>query len=269
MSRSFHFIPADNNKFLEKAKGINTDILIYDLEDAVPNTNKNLARDNISKLNLQTNKAFIRINSFDSNWIEEDLKLVKSLSSEVGLVLPKTQSIEDIISIQRQLERETRVIPLIEDFASLAKCIEFLKHPMIFAAGLGVEDLLSHLPYSNDNLDLLIDNLRFDLIKYSNACGVMPIDLISTETEDMKSFQSECLKARYMGFTSKFSIHPNQLKTINNIFSPTKKEIEWAKNILDHSKDENSGYKMHSDGVLTTPPKIKKALNILQYEERN
>ena len=269
MGRSFHFIPADNNKFLEKSKGLNADIYIYDIEDAVPNTNKGLARDNISNLNLQTNKAFIRVNSFDSNWIEEDLKFIKNLSSDVGIVLPKTQGIEDIISIKKQLGREARVIPLIEDFASLTKCIEFLKHPMIYAAGLGVEDLLSHLPYTNDNLDLLIDNLRFDLIKYSNACGVIPIDLISTQTEDMKSFLSECLKARSMGFTSKFSIHPNQLKTINDIFSPTKKELEWAKNILDHSKDENSGYKMHSDGVLTTPPKIKKALNILQYEERN
>lgn len=267
MNRSFHFIPADNHKFLKKSKGINADILIYDLEDAVSNTNKSLARDNISNLNPQTDNAFIRVNSFDSNWIEEDLKLIKNLSNKVGVVLPKTQSINDITSIKTRLEREVKVIPLIEDFISLAECVQILKHPMIFAAGLGVEDLLSSLPYTNDNLDLLIDNLRFELIKYSQACGIIPIDVISTETNNMKKFQSECLKSRSMGFTSKFSIHPNQLETINNTFSPNEEELKWANNILNHSRDENSGYKMHPDGILTTPPKIKKALNILQYEQ--
>lgn len=267
MNRSFHFVPADNAKFLEKSKGINADILIYDLEDAVPNTNKGVARDNICNLNLQEENTFIRINAFDSKWIEEDLKLIKNLSPEVGIVLPKTQSLADIISIQKQLKRELKVIPLIEDFASLAECVQFLKHPMIFGAGLGVEDLLSSLPYTNDNLNLLINNLRFELIKSSRACGVLPIDIISTETEDIENFQSECLKSRSMGFTSKFSIHPNQLKTINDTFSPNKEELKWATTILTHSSDENSGYKMHSDGILTTPPKIKKALTILQHEE--
>lgn len=269
MNRSFHFVPADNKIFLEKSKGINSDILIYDLEDAVSSSNKSLARDNISNLNLHSNKVFIRINSFDSKWIEEDLKLIKNTSDEIGIVLPKTQRIDDIISIKKQIGREVKVISLIEDFTSLVECIQFLKHPMIFAAGLGVEDLLSTLPYKNSNLDSLIYNLRFELIKCARACGVVPIDIVSTETKDMKSFHSECLKSRSMGFTSKFSIHPNQIKSINDIFSPSKKELKWAENVLNHSRDENSGYKMHSDGILTTPPKIKKALNILYYEERN
>lgn len=269
MNRSFHFIPADNNKFLEKSKGINSDILIYDLEDAVSDAQKSKARDNIQNINPLTNKIFVRINSFDSKWVEEDLQLIKSLSSNVGVVLPKTRSINDIISIKNKLGREVKVIPLLEDFSSLVNCMQILKYPMTYAAGLGVEDLLSSLPYSNDNLNLLINNLRFELIKCSRACDVTPIDIISTEIEDVKKFQNECINSRAMGFTSKFSIHPSQLSTINDIFSPNEEEIAWSKTILSHSSDENSGYKMHPDGVLTTPPKIKKALNILQYERGN
>lgn len=267
MNRSFHFIPADNHKFLEKSKGINADVLIYDLEDAVSNTNKGLARDNISNLDIKVDNVFIRVNSFDSSWIEEDLKLIKTLSKYVGVVLPKTLSTDDFKSIKKQIGRDVKIIPLIEDFTSLTECLNILKHPSVFAAGLGVEDLLSSLPYTNDNLSLLIDNLRFELIKYSRACRVTPIDLISTETNNMKQFQSECLKSKSMGFTSKFSIHPNQVGIINDIFSPNKEELKWANNILNHSRDENSGYKMHPDGILTTPPKIKKALNILHYEK--
>ncbi|MEX1192552.1 MAG: aldolase/citrate lyase family protein [Brumimicrobium sp.] len=268
MNRSFHFIPADNNKFLEKSKGINADIHIYDLEDAVSNSNKKKARDNISNLAPHSESIFIRLNSVDSDWIEEDLKLIKDLSPKVGVILPKTQCLDNIEYILNKLDRKVRVIPLIEDFTALMDSVTFLKHPMIFAAGLGVEDLLSNLPYTNEHLDLLIDNLRFELIKCSRACGVLPIDLISTETKNMHQFESECLKSRSMGFTSKFSIHPNQLKTINHTFSPNKEELNWAKNILDHSSDENSGYKMHPDGILTTPPKIKKALNIIKYEQQ-
>lgn len=267
MNRSLHFIPADNHKFLEKSKGINADVLIYDLEDAVSNTNKGLARDNISNLKINANNAFIRVNSFDSNWIEEDLKLIKTLSKNVGIILPKAQSVDDFISIKKQIGRDVKIIPLIEDFTSLSECLIILRHPLVFAAGLGVEDLLSSLPFTNDDLGLLIDNLRFELIKCSRACGVIPIDLISTETNNMKQFQSECIRSRSMGFTSKFSIHPNQVSIINDVFSPNKEELKWANNILNHSKDENSGYKMHPDGILTTPPKIKKALNILHYEE--
>ena len=267
MNRSFHFLPADNTKFLEKSKGIDADILIYDLEDAVAETNKNLARKNISNLNLNSNHIFIRINSFNSKHIEEDLKLVKTLPSEIGIVLPKTQSITNITDVIKQLNRNIKIITLIENITALTTCNQFLSHPMIFAAGLGVEDLLTNLPYKNDNLNVLIDSLRFELIKYSWTNKILPIDIISTETKDISNFQSDCLKSRSMGFTAKFSIHPNQLNTINNTFCPNSEELEWANTITAHSRDENSGYKIHEDGILTTPPKIKKALNILKYEE--
>lgn len=267
MNKSFHFIPADNQRFLARSKDLNADVLIYDLEDAVAAKNKSLARDNISKLSFLSELSFIRVNAFESDAFEEDIRLVKSLPEHLGVVLSKTESEDQINRLSLQLERKVKVIPLIEDFHSLLQSKNWLNNPSIYAAGLGAEDLLTELPYTNDRLDLLIDQLRFDLLKNTRACGVFPIDIISTATNNSEKFEKECLHAKSMGFTAKFSIHPNQVKIINDTFTPAKEDVMWANNILSHANTEESGYTMHDDGILTTPPKVKKAKNILRYEK--
>jgi citrate lyase subunit beta/citryl-CoA lyase len=267
MHKSFHFIPADNQRFLARSKDLNADVLIYDLEDAVAAKNKSLARDNISKLSFNGQLNFIRVNGIDSDDFEEDIRLVKSLPEHLGVVLSKTESEDQINSLIKKLGRKTKIIPLIEDFRSLMDSKNWLNHPLIYAASLGVEDLLTDLPYTNDRLDLLIDQLRFELLKNSRAYGVFPIDVISTVTNDSAKFERECSHAKSMGFTAKFSIHPSQVNIINDTFTPAKEDVVWANNILSHSTAGDSGYIMHDDGILTTPPKVKKAKNILHYEK--
>lgn len=269
MNRSFHFIPADNESYISMLSELKADAFIFDLEDAVPAKNKKTARTNLAHFfsQYQRDKPFyIRINEAFSDDFYEDLKLLSSLPKKIGVVLPKTTGSKELELVQKKIVHPVNIIPLIEDFNSLINIEDIVKNPSVHFIGLGVEDMLTEIPYSNESLSPLIEQIKFTLVKNALANNVLPIDIISTEFKNLNDFEKECFKSRAMGFTAKFSIHPKQINYINTIFPPNQEEVSWAQKILNHEQNENEGYKKHEDGVLTTPPKIKKAKNIKNYE---
>jgi citrate lyase subunit beta/citryl-CoA lyase len=267
MHNSFHFIPADNKNYLEKLNTVKADVIILDLEDSVSDKSKSIARENIDSYYNTKLEIYVRINELNSSHFEDDIHLIKNLPKNVGLIIPKLSSSIEINHFVKKIGREIKIIPLIESFMTLNNCDQFLNHKMIVAVGLGTEDMLVEVPYSNESLNLLTENVRIELLKKALAYNILPIDVISSNISDLIGFESDCTKARQMGYTAKFSIHPKQIDIINKVLSPNSKEIEWADTIVSHEPNENSGYIMHNDGVLTTPPKIKKAIKIKNYEK--
>lgn len=264
--RSYHFIPADNEQFIQKSLQLDCDVAIFDLEDSVAQKNKEIARRNIVQYIDRYKSVCIRINPISSNDFSLDIKTLQSISTKFTIILPKTANKQDVDTLNSTLGFQLNVIPLIEDFNSLANCEEIFSLNNVIAAGLGLEDMLADIPYSNEHLAPLINSIKMEFIKKSYASSIQPIDVISTNTNNSSLFKEECSQSRNMGFTGKLSIHPSQVSIINSVFNSSKEEIEWAENIIKHSDDESSGYKKHSDGILTTPPKIKKAKKILNNE---
>ena len=104
--RSMLYVPAYNEKLVEKSLTANADALIYDLEDSVPQIHKKIARENVEKLihagMIKNKQVFVRVNALDSQQLTEDLRHV--LYPDVtGLVLPKINTAEDMESIGRWL----------------------------------------------------------------------------------------------------------------------------------------------------------------------
>lgn len=265
--KSFHFVPADNRKFLDKASLLNSDVIIYDLEDSVPAENKMLARQNLlnSKDFLKGN--YLRLNDSNSNDFELDLDLLKNVGSLIkGVVLPKFSGDQKSLMKIKDVNDSLQIFPLIESFKDLSGLKEIFLNENIKYAGLGLEDMFTDIPYLNDNLGGLVKNTELKFVRECYANNVVPIHIISINTQDLEAYKLECIDAKSNGFQGKLSIHPNQITIINEVFKPSFEELKWARIILDHSSDEESGYFMHEDGVLTTPPKIKKAKNIIENE---
>lgn len=267
MLRSFHFIPADKEHFILKAANLKATAFILDLEDAVSSNNKNLARENIQKHLNSFKCKYVRINPVDSVHFESDMKLIYEIKGDLnGLVVPKVNEIGDLNAVFQQVGKELSIIPLFEDFQSLDNISSILSAVDIQYAGLGIEDMFSVIPYQNDNLSSLISAVKQKFVISCYGSNVYPLDIISTETKNMEFFRAECQEGRKEGFIGKLSIHPSQINIINEVFKISDEELTWAKTILAHDSDDKSGYQVHDNGLLTTPPKIIKARKIITNE---
>ena len=267
MIKSFHFIPANNDHFLEKCPQLQADAFILDLEDAVSNENKEKARQNVKQLASDIPNCYVRINARETEHFEKDVELLQTISEQIsGIVIPKIGKPDTITLLREALQQSVSLLPLFEQFCDLKQADAILKAPEITYAGLGLEDMFQHIPYENESLLELRKNVQSEFVLSCYANNTFPIDVIATERSNFNTYRDECHKARSMGFVGKFSIHPDQIDHINSIFKASKAEVRWAKMILAHAQEKDSGYTMHDDGVLTTPPKIKKALNILNHE---
>ena len=113
-SRSLIFIPGNNQRFLEKSRTINSDIICYDLEDSVPQEEKEIARESVRSAIQEINKIndankerilAVRINSPTSDQMITDLKKVITPGID-AIVIPKVDDDKQIAEISRIIEKE-------------------------------------------------------------------------------------------------------------------------------------------------------------------
>jgi citrate lyase subunit beta / citryl-CoA lyase len=263
MKRSFHFIPGDKTQYIEKIDLLDADYFIFDLEDAVSPENKQGARKNTAAFlkSVKNGRFFVRINPVGTEEYEKDILCLK-LFNDLNVVIPKVISTDCIKKVTSRISVK-KIVVLIESFEGLdiIRNIDF----NIFAAGLGLEDMLSELPFSNCNLNVLSSAVKTEFVLNCRKNGITPIDGIPSDIFDTASLKSECEYARSLGFEGKFSVHPSHIPVINNGFYPDKDEIEWAENVKNETGFVNRGYYRSSSGEILTPPKFLKAKKILDY----
>jgi len=260
LSRSFHFIPAHKFELLNKIKELNSDHFILDLEDGVPSDFKNVARENIKKLNLKNKKGnfWVRINDINSIHFKNDIELILGLSN-IGVVIPKY---ELDLSIYQDLSKYRKIL-LIEDLKSLIHLSDISTENNIFGFGLGLEDILSEFPRKNSTLGALINNIKLNFVQAVKSRKLVVIDGVFTDYKNISELRIDCTNSQSFGFDGKFCIHPLQIPIINEVFAIPDDEIQWAKKIISLCNIEDSpGYKI-INGILVTPPKLLKAKTIL------
>ena len=105
--RSLIFVPGNNSRFLEKAKSLDADIVCFDLEDSVPNSEKKNARTLIKdalKIRSQyTSEVYVRTNSPTSAKILDDLKEIVQKGID-GIVIPKVNNAKELQKIEKALK---------------------------------------------------------------------------------------------------------------------------------------------------------------------
>jgi citrate lyase subunit beta/citryl-CoA lyase len=249
MFRSLLFVPGNSQKFIEKSKTVDADIICLDLEDSVPPNQKPLAREMIRRAlserkNYHSSSAlYVRINSVDSGFTVEDLSASIQQGIE-GIIVPKVNTEYTIIDTARlvsKLEEERgivkghiKLIASIETAQGVLNAYDIAKaNGRINALLFGVFDFLydMHLDYVENN-GTGYAYARAKLPVDARAAGALAIDAIWQNVDDTEGLKRDTQYARRLGYSGKSIIHPSQIDPVHKIFVPTKTEIEWAKKVV-------------------------------------
>jgi len=262
MSRSYLFIPGNTPSMIQNLDVFESDAIIIDFEDSVMMSDKDAARILVSnflkKYNFNNIDIYLRINSEDSPYFLEDVKLCDLLDIK-GYVLPKAMP----MSIRR-LSTLTKkdIVPIIESPMAFLRAEEIAKENQVTGILLGAEDYTKEMGINRTVEGNEIFYVRSKLAIICNSYGIESIDTPFTMKDNEESLELDCKTAASLGFTSKSSIHPNHIDTINTVFSPSEEEITQSMRIVKKAETEQKGA-FSLDGKMVDLPIIEKAKKVL------
>ncbi|MDY7576996.1 CoA ester lyase [Herbaspirillum sp. RTI4] len=266
LPRSYLFVPGNRPERFAKACATGADAVIFDLEDAVPTAEKEAARSAVADwLNSGPQVAcqlLIRINSADTIWFGNDLALC-GIPAVDGIVLPKAERVQDLERLRSSGARA--ILPLIETAVGFQQAGTLAQVSGVQRLVFGTIDFQVDLGIEGEDDELLY--FRSQLVLLSRLAGVhAPVDGVTTALDDDAVLSSDTLRGKRIGFGAKLCIHPKQVAGVNQGFTPTKEEIEWAQRVLAAAAAANGGA-VALDGKMVDKPVILKAQRIVAQAE--
>ncbi|KAH0837044.1 hypothetical protein AYO21_08847 [Fonsecaea monophora] len=288
LRRAVLYVPGSSQRFLDKSRSLTADCIAYDLEDSVTPAKKAEARILVRKaldqdLPTGVKERAVRINSVGSGLALGDLEEVVKSPNLTTLVVPKVESasdltfISDVLAHARSREHlqqkgQVGVLALIESAKSLLNLAEICRAAPHLLQGLvfAAEDFA--LDMSITRSPSLTEFLYArQLIATASRAYNLPstLDLVATAFRgeaDQETLVRECEEGKGMGYNGKQCIHPSQVATVQNIFSPSDKEVEWAVRIvIAQKRAEEMGKGAWSlDGKMIDKPVEGKAERIVE-----
>jgi citrate lyase subunit beta / citryl-CoA lyase len=232
---------------LEKAKALDVDMIILDLEDSVPEKEKANARhltESALGSKWRAREVGIRINGLETSlWHDEVIHAVKSSASFV--VIPKVEKASQVkavdSTIRGALEKEKgkdrlapKIIVAIESPLGLLNAREILaSSDLVTAVEFGAEDYSLNLGIlsidRSQNSSLFARSM---IVSLARALSIDPMDQAFVGLNDPEGLRQSAVEAKDLGFTGKSAIHPSQIPIINDVFGPSASDIDWAKKVL-------------------------------------
>ena len=270
--RSMLFAPGNKYELLQKFSKIQPDIAIIDLEDAVPDSEKQVARENLQKYAQEDKTAvttYVRVNALVSQHFEED---IRSIPPQIaGIVIPKVNDASDIERATQAIERNSvsaKILVGIETVKGLMSVQDIFGTASVFAAYFGAEDYVHDLGglRTDGNDEVLFARTQIGIS--SRLFGVPVVDQIVADFSDSERFMKEAQQAKSLGFTGKLCIHPSQVPLANQSFSSTPEEIQQAIELLkvyDEAVANGTASIVH-DGQMVDEALAKQARRILSQD---
>ena len=247
MRRSMLFLPGNNPNMLINGNCLGSDAIIFDLEDAVAPAEKDaariLVRNTMRYMDFAGCGRIVRINSIDTPYWQEDLRQILPYKPDL-ILLPKTSCAQDAITADEfitELEEElgfanntVGLMPLIETAMGVENAFSIASScKRIHALFLGAEDLTADLRCKRTKEGREIEYARTRLVVAARAAGVDVFDTPFTDVNDDEGIVVDAELAKALGFTGKASISPRHVDVINQVFSPTVSEIDYAYEVLE------------------------------------
>lgn len=262
------FVPASSPKMINKSMSTKVDTLIFDLEDAVSIDEKDSARE----LLLQALPLFkerniaVRINGDTGCW-EEDIEILRGGYVDT-VIIPKARAthIKKVSAILDDMGVNTKIAVIIESADSLEELSDIAKSSIRLTSLLmGAEDYSLDLGVERTKEGYEVLYPRMKLANVAAAYHIEALDTPFADTKNIDGLRADAIFAKGLGFTGKLAIHPQQISTIEDIFYPTEKEIEWAKLVLEAvAAPENKGKGAFAlQGKMIDLPIIKRAQKTL------
>lgn len=231
--RSLLYVPGgDERKLAKAALGLGADAVILDLEDAVPPDRKDEARRLVARVlgeyEWEGVKVCVRINGVGSPFAADDIAWLARLDRVDCVVLPKAERGHS--SVIYKLTGKP-VMPIIETPRGFMEVADIVGEEGVIAVNWGPADLASYIGGSLHALEQA-EWLRLVLSLAAHSVGVDPIDKVYFKIDDLEGLREDCLKAKSLGYTGKTVVHPSHVKVVNEVFTPSREEVEWAKRVV-------------------------------------
>jgi citrate lyase subunit beta/citryl-CoA lyase len=265
--RSVLYMPAANERALEKAKTLPADAIIFDLEDAVAPDAKASARANAvaaaSSGEYGHRELTIRCNGLDTEWGHDDLAAA-ARSGAAAVVIPKVGSLETVHQVTAMLDTagapaSMTIWAMIETPTAIFDVRSIVGHRRVSVLVMGTNDLARELRAALvPSRHPLVPHLATALAAAREA-GKVILDGVYNDVKDLDGFRSECVQGAEMGFDGKTLIHPGQVDIANEVWAPSDEEVAHARRVIE-AFDEGL---REGRGVITVDGRMIENLHVV------
>jgi malyl-CoA/(S)-citramalyl-CoA lyase len=306
LQRSELAVPATSDQFIAKAAASEADAIFLDLEDAVPDQLKREAKERaihaLNEVDWGRKTISVRVNGLDTQWGFRDILDIAERPGRLDrILLPKCDTSHHLKTVELMLasaelarprEKPIGIEALIETASGLANVEAIASsgtrlEALIFGAGdyqLSMRIIEPSVGAPSPDYVVLTDTAprqnhwndpwHFALARVANACranGLLPIDGPFTNFGDQDGFRSAARRALALGFEGKWAIHPSQIATANDVFSPSDAQIAWAhevQKLLADARTRGRGAAKTAKGDMVDIAHGKMAVAILERASR-
>jgi citrate lyase subunit beta / citryl-CoA lyase len=264
--RSVLYMPAANERALDKAKGIPADALIFDLEDAVAPDAKPDARRNAVAAALSgeygNKEITIRCNGLDTQWGADDLAAA-AMANVSAVVIPKINSVKEVEAVSSALASagapgSMKIWAMIETPTAIFDVRQIAAHPRVQTLVMGTNDLAKELRATQvRGRAPLTPHLTTALLAAREA-GKVILDGVFNDVKDLDAFRDECVQGAQMGFDGKTLIHPSQVEIANDVWAPTADEVDYAQRVIAAFEEATA----EGRGVITVDGRMIENLHV-------
>src|SRR5215470_3861003 len=257
LKRSWMFVPGHRQKMIDKALGLNADAIMLDIEDGVAPNEKDTARKLIGEAlghpkEPNSPARFVRINAIGHARMDADLEAVVRPGLE-GLVCPKVETADEVRKVDAILNEREAKLKMTHGAVKLLIAIEsprgLLNAPAIAVCSprvcglmFGAEDFGRELglPTSREGEARDMLYARSAMVIAAAAAHVQAVDGVWVDLKDTEGLASYGRQSRRLGFSAMSLIHPSQIDPINQMFSPTSEEIDYAQRVIQAFEEANA-----------------------------
>jgi citrate lyase subunit beta/citryl-CoA lyase len=247
LSRTLMFVPSNRPNMVQRAHQTPADVIVLDLEDAVPLDEKVAARQtvraSVESLHAAGKTVHVRVNNLDTKLTRDDLAAVIGPGLE-ALLYPKAQSAQeirdlDVLIREQEYHRDgvtpgdTALIPMIETARAVLRCEEIARaSSRVAGLALGGEDYCADLAVPRTKEGRELEHIRRTMVHVCVAYRLRALDGIYAVLGDEEGLRADAAYARSIGMKGKYIVHPEQVAPVNEVFSPSAEEVEAARRLL-------------------------------------
>lgn len=278
LRRTMMFVPGANAAMLRDAPLFGADSIMFDLEDSVSlkekDTSRALVHFALKTFDYSIVETVVRVNGLDSCGA---LDIEAVVLAGVNVIrLPKTETAQDIIDVEAVIERverensievgRTRMMAAIESAEGVLNAREIAKaSKRLIGIALGAEDYVTNMKTRRypDGQELFF--ARSMILHAARAAGIAAIDTVYSDVNNTEGFQNEVRMIKQLGFDGKSVINPRQIPLVNEIYTPTKKEIDHAKQVIwaiREAESKGSGV-ISLNGKMVDKPIVERAERVI------
>ena len=273
------FVPGNNPAMMQDAYIYGPDSIMLDLEDSVSMAEKDTARllvhNALKTIDYGKTEMVVRINPLNTPYGKKDIEAVVKAGVQV-IRMPKTETAEEVVEVEREIERvekelgcvgRTQIMAAIESALGVVNAYAIATaSPRMMGIALGAEDYCANLKTQRSKDGAELQLARETIVVAARAAGIDALDTVYSNLNDMETFRREVEFINTLCFDGKSIINLRQIEVVNEVFTPTQKDIDKARTIIAAIKEaeKNGSGVIAVNGKMIDKPVVIRAQRTIE-----